>query len=467
MQQTPFTLLARLGLATVPAALIASSCVTLYDLESYASAVTLLCERVAACEGGDSFYPGCVEQAGARLGAASAEERAAFLLVFTDSGCLESCDAARSCFDTVPLCGDSRSSCGVEAQCCGFWTAGAACQGGACCQPNGVSCTSDDDCCASSCIAGANGNTCGGGTCAPLDASCNVATPCCSASHVCSPESATCVPCAQNGASCDASAVCCSRYCERGAGDDGPGVCADAPCGKQVGVDCTSPEECCGGFCVAVPPGDAAVCSDGDCVPEGFGCVRAADCCDQAFCVGGLCTKSPGCSKGLHERCLPGECCEGTCNAALEECCVLDSLPCSGTFECCGDATCVAGDDGTATCESVVPCLAQGAPCVLGDVCCSKRCSPEKSTCCLATADDCSHTVCKAGAPLQPLCSELAAPVDPDDDDATSRPFGGPGCITSICNTEGLGHCCCDGWDDACVAAALASNVCDVKCSDG
>jgi hypothetical protein len=67
------------------------------------------------------------------------------------------------------------------------------------------------------------------------------------------------------------------------------------PC-KADGLDCSSGDECCNGFCN--PTGDPPMfkCGppDGQCSDEFEACTTAADCCDAALeCIGGKCTAVP------------------------------------------------------------------------------------------------------------------------------------------------------------------------------
>lgn len=442
---------------------------SLYDLDGYGAAVSMLCARVAGCDDGDTFYPNCIAEAEARLTAAGVEEREAYLTMFADVGCLETCDAARSCFDEIPLCGSATTTCTVEAQCCGFWKAGARCEDTACCQPNGIPCATDDDCCAAKCLAGEDGKTCGGVACAPLDAACDLQTPCCDDEHQCSIETGTCVRCLPLDGTCDSGDDCCSKHCEKPDGDGGPGFCANPPCGLLDGVKCDEAAECCGGHCVPVARDGFSICNDADCLPLGLSCDDAHPCCAGA-CVLGQCVDITGCTQSFGQACEQGpECCEGVCHPVIGECCLFDSTPCTNSLECCGDSQCLSSADGTTTCQSNAACLGHGDACENDTDCCAQKCSRASGGCCKVVATACSHSVCAIGGdPLQPECSDAVPTLPPKNDPEQTQTldlFGGPGCIQAICDTPGLEHCCCDVWSAACRDAAKNIDACDVDCA--
>ena len=204
-------------------ALLASSCASLLDVENHADAVAELCAKVASeCPDGDTIYPQCTSVATARLVAASPSERRDYLNWFNDNGCLSSCVAALVCLDIKPLCATAGTAgCEVEAECCGFFTAGSVCSPSGCCKPNGVRCLDGTECCGGSCDEIGGEMRCGGVECAELYESCVDGTPCCNADLYCG-DSGTCTPC-DDFAPCWYDEQCCSKFCNR---DDaeGPGL---------------------------------------------------------------------------------------------------------------------------------------------------------------------------------------------------------------------------------------------------
>jgi hypothetical protein len=411
---------------------------------------------VAECDA--SFYPKCVEQAEARLAASTPAERTEFLLAFTDTGCLETCDSAKSCFDLNPLCSASASNCNVQAQCCGFWKADAQCVESTCCQPDGVACGDDTDCCTGACLDFEGGKTCGGIECAPLDVSCSGDVSCCGELR-CSFATQQCVRCEELDGACESGADCCSDYCDNAETGAPTGICSNPTCGLLREQDCQSARECCDEFCVPVTREGRNVCNDMDCIPNGFGCGDGGNCCSGS-CIGDVCSDPPGCSLSFGDTCTTSpECCEGTCDVNTSECCLLDGLNCTNNIECCGASTCSVATNGAGTtCQGIVPCTDQGLACGSDGECCSQICAIDLGYCCKTVDDVCSHSVCVAGDPLSPECSNVQ---DPDGVGPPGmkllKPYGNPGCIEEICEQDPF--CCCNEWDDVCVDGAPSTSL--------
>lgn len=450
-------------LAAALVALIAPSCVTIYDLDGFDSAVSMLCASVAECD--PAFYPECVAQAGGRLAAASADERAQFLVAFTDTGCLETCTAAKSCFDLKPLCANTTSACTVQAQCCGFWKADAQCEASSCCQPDGVACANDVDCCDGACLDFGDGKTCGGVECVELDGTCGGGISCCGELR-CSLESERCVRCEAFGGPCVSGADCCSNYCNNAETGADLGACSNPTCGLLREQVCNDADECCDDFCVTVARDGLSVCNNDDCIPNGFGCDSGANCCSGS-CRNQKCADPPGCSIYFGDDCSnSAQCCEGTCDAVSSSCCLLDGVACTSDQQCCGASTCEVSENGTTTCQGPVPCGKHLDACSGDDACCAQRCNTTDGYCCKAVDDVCSHGVCQeTGDPLSPECSNL------EDGDATVPPgmsvkelWGLPGCIEAICKKRGFEKCCCDAWDKTCRDMAMSTSECGVTC---
>ncbi len=439
------------------------SCVSLYDLDDFGAAVNELCGVVAGCDA--AFYPQCVARAGARLEGAATSERAAFLLAFTDTGCLETCNAAKSCFDLPPLCSAPASACAVSAQCCGFYKAGSDCAASTCCQPDGIACDTNSDCCQGECLAFEGGKTCGGIACEVLDASCAGSLNCCGELR-CSLASQTCVHCEDLDGPCESGADCCSDYCNNAATGDPVGVCSNPDCGLLPGQPCTDAGACCHDNCVPVPRDGIAVCNDAACIPNGFGCDNDAACC-TGNCIDDQCSEFPGCTLGFGDTCgASPECCEGVCDLIDAKCCLLEGGTCTDNLECCGGAKCRDNMSGSGTTCQGSSCSALYDDDCLNDAeCCSQSCDPNLGTCCRTVDDTCSHGVCSTmGDRLAQECSDLAGNGG-GPDMMFQKAWGEPGCLEALCSTVGYAYCCCDTWDAECRDQVQRTNVCNVNCT--
>ena len=351
--------LIRSGMAALVALVVgsaAASCVSLLQLDGYGAAASQLCSLLRDCYGQD-YFPRCLEHADPRLEGATAAEREAWLTMFADSHCLESCLNAEACLDESPVCGSLSVACDQKQQCCGFLPGGADCSssdgsglgGGACCIDDGSPCTDTSQCCRDECRD--DTNTCGERPpCLPEGVSCVNDFRCCSL--ICNPLTGTCNEriCGENGAECVGSFECCDGVCVIGA--DGAGICGEASCSED-GASCIEADECCNGSCIFAPAPKARVCSSGLCVPDAIGCGADEECCsgycDPEFERCG--TETPCLSNGTSCETNSQFCtqyCEGVDEDAPDAegvvcACRPDGIGCNDHFECCSADGCVDG----------------------------------------------------------------------------------------------------------------------------
>jgi hypothetical protein len=256
----------------------------------------------------------------------------------------------------------------------------------------GVSCTSEQDCCADQCVSvAADPANCGG-----CGAACGQTGDSC-ASSVCR--------CA-GGSACTSQASCCSgRGCVQ--------LNNDAfNCGS-CGHACNPGESCAGGMCSCNGGSGCAAgllcCSDGSCAatcPCGAtACNAPSQCCDpQNGVCADLGSDSQNCGACGHActaplTCVGGACaCNGVVCATGDMCCTTgcrnlanDAQNCGGCGRACGEGfACVAG-----------ACTCNGATCSPGQICCDSTCvDPETSSShCGSCAVSCSRgEACSGGA---------------------------------------------------------------------
>ncbi len=443
-----------LGAVALTASVVAASCVDLFDLEGYGGATDNLCETLRLCFG-DAFYPECRAFSDPRLSGADAAARSAWLTMFADSGCLETCNAARLCLDEPPVCGETALGCGRDEQCCGFTTGQGTCESNRCCKPDGVACTDNGECCGDDCAAapGQSDTFCGGYACKRPGEQCSSHPECCT--QICLEGTCSNTGCLPAGSECTFNAECCDGECTFGdvvADDGGPvdpvGVCVVPVCGG-LGAPCQSSVDCCSGTCVTSIGGES-VCSNDVCLPEGIACSPGAnECCGSCDDVTKLCTQS--CSRPLSPCAEDGDCCDGNCQPASKLCgCYGAGVPCAEHGDCC-DKNCI-----NFTCGANNSCPPPGTPCVAGRELCCHGCGVDERTgdegCCAPSG--CAHGVCVQGAPLIPACG---CPVCTGGSVTPDR------CISEVC--ELLPHCCCLGWDQECIDAAV--DVCGATCAVG
>ncbi len=286
------------------------------------------------------------------------------------------------------------------------------------CKSSAGSCLQKEDCCGfvkgkADCV----GNVC----CRTKGSECVATADCCNQNCI----NGRCggVVCAELDAPCTNDFECCSGLC----GDDLQ--CAD-PCSPN-GFPCGAGSECCSTFC-----GPDNTCTEPGCTPAGKPCGApgSAACCQDLECSlspDGQTYCSPPSCLGFGVPCLssdgPVPCCDGlVCNPSFGVC----GNPCKGKDESCG----VAGECCSKTCEKGV-CGCHDGACTIDAECCSGKCIG------FACAPPCKpftppHDACHVGAPLDPSANTCAA---------------------KICETDEF--CCCQGWDELCVKAALSSQV--------
>ncbi len=445
--------------------IVAASCVNTLDLDGFSGATETLCETLQQCFGED-FYPDCVASTDPRLASASSSERQSWLTMFSASGCLATCAAARACLDESPICRTTRDACGQVEACCGFTTGVGECLEGNCCKPNGVPCADDGDCCLGACSvpAGATEPHCGGFACQLAGQACETHQECCT--EICIAGTCSDETCRLNGSECRLNAECCDGQCEastdNGSGEGGPslGVCVMPACVLDGGR-CDSADVCCGAYCVTSATGES-VCSSDPCLPSGIECVPG-----QGDCCSGACNPNMARCEQLCN--LPGvpcadsaDCCDGNCEPATMACgCYPEGSSCMEHTDCCAGA-CNGGFCGDVMCPAVgTACDPNNSNCcdVAGTAGCQedpRRANGGAFACCDAAM--CDHTVCVLGGPLLPACVCVEC-----DAAATDPPATPEQCIAAICGS--LPHCCCFDWDAECVAAA--KTTCFAVCGNG
>jgi len=413
-------------------ALLLGSCVSLLQLDGYASAVSELCDRYDQCDYDD--YPSCTAKAGARLSAASDDTRAQWLTGFNDNKCLVQCKNTLSCMDTVPICAALGSDCDVTQECCGFRQSQTKCgarvvdgsQQVSCCLLDGQDCSADAECCGNRCASadGVAAATCGALTCSDAGQSCaDIEIGCCPGLQ-CDLETEKCFLCEPDGGECRSDEECC-------------GLCVGNVCKSvcsQAGQACASSADCCADAqeeqgqlqCLAFgsAQGDLMLCAYEGCLPNNAFCSDdAADCCS------GHCDPN----SGLCADCIP-----------------VGSAGCETVEQCCADAD-NCDDDGVCVGEEV--CSNEYAWCdvsAMASECCSGVCGAQ-SECCKTKNEDCAHSVCHTGEWLNPNC-----PPSPGTDMTNNS------CVADICTVAP--SCCCHEWTDVCVS--LVSDKCSYLCGE-
>jgi hypothetical protein len=344
------------GFVATAAAVLAGACRDVVVGDGI-DAASELCELLENCYGDEAVFGGC-DAFVAMLQDAPASTRQAFLTGLDLEACLASCPAALGCMDASPYCGVA-DACDAKVDCCG-WTVGtSACEGGACCAPQGAACGEETVCCRGECTDGVCGDR----------------------------------PCLKVGELCDEGGSCCSQICR-------DGVCAKLDC-ALVEEACNTPGDCCPAEEQGYEPGTIVECLEGFCVPlldqpcelEGFPCDPATPgyCCPGLDCqddgLGSFqCTGVLGCAE-IGSSCLTAPCCgNGICNVEL----------------------------GDPICEAQSTCTVDMGPC-FGDLeCCSTWCEAEGTDtpgyCATCNGNACTHDVCTTGDPLVPaFCSPIEA----------------------------------------------------------
>jgi len=310
-----------------------------------------LCEQLEACYGTDAFDCDEMQQL---LRDATPAANAAFLKHFDPASCIGTCPGALACLDIEPFCGTG--VCATAQDCCGWSSAEADCaplgESTRCCKPDGIECTSGEECCNGRC----ENEFCGGASCVPV------------------------------GDGCSEPAECCTLQCV----DD---ICAIKDC-ADLSETCATDDDCCP-FAGNGPVDEPIriVCDDVSltCVAQGDpDCSGFAATCDPAsgvFCCGDLeCV--PGAEEGL------------VCNDPAPTCGVAGQV-CELIAECCDAHTC---NPSVGTCTA---CLPLDAPCIDYAECCSLSCKLSPSlfgSVCSCDPGDC-HDPCLLGDAMSDVCT--------------------------------------------------------------
>jgi hypothetical protein len=382
------------------------------SLDGYADAAAALCALLTTCYGGD-FFPSCNEHVASGLETASTQVRAAWLALFSEQGCLDSCTKAKGCLDELPICRPAGAICAQLEGCCGFLAAEGSCDAetGSCCVPDGLSCVAGEPCCTTcSSLTG----TCGGAVCLTEGEKCATSEECCSKN--CSEQGLCSFRCREQGEDCAQATDCCSGMCQ----DD---KCA---CGGK-GASCKVPEECCEKLCVEDQCG-----APDNCQPVGGPCADEP-CCEPLDCreVDQQC-----CTPHLSPCVSPDWCCGQAC--AANNCCAPLGGSCAKDEECC-QGHC--GDDDRCACNG------QAVSCDDPTDCCAGLSCDFDGHCKACVAAGC-HAVCTTGGPLSPLDNGSAICFGSNKPPAK--------CVSEICQQEPL--CCCTAWSDYCAELGKEKN---------
>ncbi|NUP06352.1 MAG: hypothetical protein HOW73_09875 [Polyangiaceae bacterium] len=322
-------------------------------------------------------------------------EWSTFLQGFDSASCLSSCAEARACADARPFCGEA--ACDTLQDCCGWSQGLSTCAtfetdegtSSVCCRPNGVECSSNEQCCEGFCSDG----FCGGYECRLV------------------------------GEACGDDIECCTFLCIEGA-------CSEKNC-SDPGEPCMVDDDCCQ-LDDVVGEGDVSasaklLCREGLC---SFG--------DEPVCAGpgSLCDEQIPCCEG---ECVPSPSGQGLCG---EEGCIGLQEPCDpfGTSTCCEPGFC---NPNLSQCTPAIDCVGEGSPCQDVPCCDGLACTNEGCAYNECKPIDC-HDVCEVGAPLDIECA--ADPVTQQ-------------CIANVLSMAP--GCGCFGWDEFCVVqAAQACQEC-------
>jgi hypothetical protein len=233
------------------------------------------------------------------------------------------------------------------------------------CQPVNTSCTSNGQCCTSTCDQ--NLHVCANpiGQCGQPNSACTTGNQCCSGTcigNLCSAQL-----CINDNSPCSSNATCCSGICGP-AVDGGPQTCTplNNTC-KTSGNSCSVNNDCC-----------SHLCSNGRCSSQSSFCTQTGDVCStDAECCGGLCTKTGGNALGTctvpnapgGSQCIvAGQFCGGNANdgGTLNEAGVPS---CGGS--CCSRSCFPYGPTGVDICEPPSGCHPVGEICRQDTDCCN------------------------------------------------------------------------------------------------
>ncbi len=334
----------------------------------------------------------------------------------------------------APLGTNPRDSCPAGQRCDGR---------GACKRPDGVSCSSSDQCLSGFCTDG----VCCDSACQEACLDCRSGT----ALGLCSPSPRGIDP----DDDCPGTMIC-----------DGAGACVQrngAPC--TAAVDCLS-KHCAGGVCCASPCSDPCETCDspglaGLCLPLPAGTVLLSGCPPGQVCSGfGTCSTPDGGGCAADEECLSGVCAHGLC------CDRRCSRPCEGcdlegsrgrcSLVPAGDSPRAGCPSGT-VCDGAVNCVRlNGVPCLIGSQCLSGLCVDE--VCCDGACTEACHSCVQPGS--EGLCLPIPRGKDPDNDCPGLDVCDGEGGCSAFGGEE------CTG-DESCLSGHCADGVCCDQACEG
>jgi len=409
------------------------------------------CAEDEICEGGQcTCVPDCFDE---NCGA--------------DDGCGGLCDGP--CLDPDAVCVDGVCECPYTAcggECCAETEV---CHQGACCAPPtcddlAADCGAIDDGCGGSVFCGACGDN---QWCTPdyacecLYASCGGGTTCCAEFEICQDDVCQCPTLVCDGECCAGGQVC------------GPeGCCNPATCG-DLGAECGTPDDGCGGVVSCGGCGLFGECGvDFQCQCNFVEC-EGACCAPGEYCIAGVCTEcTPDCAgkpcgadDGCEGLCIgdcPGDdevCVEGVCECVYEACgetCCQDGEVCSDGACClpaCDGADCGDDDGCGGLCDGV--CYGDNRICVEGLCQCAfVQCS---GACC-AEFEACEDGQCVGCTPL--TCVDLGA--------TCGAPLDGCGGVLS-CGDCGVNEECGGGYQCECSYAECGGACCAMTetCAEG
>lgn len=387
-------------IAALLCALCVASCQALLGIDDQKNSAEALCELLNRCYITGISIDACESGIKRDIDAAPREITTSWLTAYSNRNCLESCVAARRCFDLPPLC--DKSACDVREDCCGFAQGRADCDLAThqCCKPKGSSCSTSADCCPD--VEGGCddvSHTCGGVVCRPVLTPCQNAFECCTG--ICRGGSCAEDICFDDGFACESDVDCCSKRCEAG-------YCVTPACGV-AGAVCEKDDDCCADdrlLCFIPEDSKTGVCSKDACLPDGIDCSVDEKCCsghcDKAFFLCGTACGPEGAPCETSGQCCGGLCENGLCSVGCPSYCDTDVECCSGQCvggvcapECagqCDGSVCVSGPPITASCGTAISECAKKV-CETDSFCC---CTAWDSLCVDEAISACGSEVCEA-----------------------------------------------------------------------
>ncbi len=235
-----------------------------------------------------------------------------------------------------------------------------------------------------------------------------------------------------------------------------------------TGASCTDQAECCQDIpreCEVTPAGGGTTC----CLGFTTSCTVDGDCCgsDNA-CQGQQCCAPLGIACGGAADC----CADGaTCDAG--SCCLPEGLSCANDSDCC-TGRCASG-----VCEGIAPptptpaptstppaCVPQGGPCdAVFECCLGSDCDQTptslESLCCAPIGEQCSDDSICCGADTG--CEEVCCkPLQSACENASECCGGGAGCVLGRCCSAPGGNC---SFDRDCCAGSCLGGSCSAALS--